>query len=182
MLIDRKGNSFVEVPKTASTSITRLLEVNGWYLTHPQHHHAPKAPGEYRMGVYRNTYDRVLSIWRHFTKGQQDFSVFVRNLCTENIVGAHFRRPQMYWLRECDFIIAHHDLDVGMRVWSRDVHLEHRELPHVNKSRGQLPENLTGLFKNEVMDHIQRKYADDIKEFGCTLTGAQEIWETKFNT
>lgn len=74
-----KGFIFIDIPKTGTTSICNYLENHNKYDTGPGHNHIPlrsyidiygpkTVERRYVFTVLRNPFDRMVSVWKYYTK------------------------------------------------------------------------------------------------------------------
>jgi hypothetical protein len=157
---------FIRNPKTASTSISKLISVNFDVVEHGEYHNneIPKGlEGFYVFAFVRNPYTRMVSIWNHnkavsepFKEEFKTFKGYIEDLYRKDVAPPY--------LKQAKFIDG-----VGVKVNCfkfENLNYEYNQLPFVDRNQ-QIP-LLNGRDYGDWMDYYDKdtrgKVAELLKE------------------
>ena len=171
ILLHDKRVGLLLVPKCAASSIRQSIKNSDyWYAVARS-----RVPASYhRIGIVRNTWDRLVSCWYQKTKSywrvpqlrndrfKLDMSLrdFVAVVAHDIRANAHYY-PQDEIVGECDEIWRLSDLRAEWERRFPDI-----ELMHVN---GSDREHYAEYYDAELQDVVGDLYAAEIKRFGFTF-------------
>lgn len=179
--------SFVQNPHAASSSVTAALApyiergASCGRTDEPMRkHEIPRAGAvplkRHRLGVVRNPYDRLVSVWsfcREHTHPGVSFRNFV--LHDEWKIGPSsraidvLRTPQMAWLVGCNKVLRFENLNDEFARWSEAQLGRRLDLPRLNRSARSggfsayyLTDDGTG-FDTELIDAVRSRFWFDFE-------------------
>jgi hypothetical protein len=166
---------FVENPKTASKSISVMLEKHGGNRSLVKRNHTalvefnemlPKK--KFRVVVVRNPFDRMVSGWLYTVGekrggGKEEFKSWIKGWDWTVAPGIDFKRTsQLYWMSHCNIVIRFEKVEEGLRRVLEKVGIVDYELPHMHKSVNRQP--YQEYYDEEAKAIISDRFAMDLEK------------------
>lgn len=185
--------SFVQNPKAASSAVTDALLPfcrpvppsllpDGKFSKHDIPRPGTYPRKEFRLGIVRNPYDRLVSAWAYLvhrqpeTWGNVSFREFV--LDRQWMIGRaprlidFCRTPQTAWLADCNYVLRFERLNTDFAEWSMRAIGRRVNLGHTNPSprsggfAGYYMITNGGGLDHEMLDVVRSRFEFDIKLWG----------------
>tara|TARA_Y100000034_G_scaffold135420_1_gene207269 strand:+ start:328 stop:876 length:549 start_codon:yes stop_codon:yes gene_type:complete len=167
---------FVEVPKTASTSIRSVVgaakKPHLDIMQIKDMMDVDKFDKYFKFGFVRNPWDRAWSLYRNRRNrhGKSSFEAFIKwhNYATDACINPTQKKYQLDFLTDesgnvvVDYIGKFENLQKDFDIICDKIGIPRRKLPHMNKT-GQ--KNYTKFYNNEMREIIAQRFIKDIEYF-----------------
>jgi chondroitin 4-sulfotransferase 11 len=181
---------FIHIPKTAGTSINKMLNLEPDYEKRRINGHGGMAyhrkyfkKGYFSFSFCRNPWDRLFSAYFYLSsekclnwpvsntrihstiKKYRDFKTFVNHI-DESMNDKHFQHQHSFIqhpVYNIDFIGRFENLQEDFNTICDKIGIPQQELPHKNKTKHK---HYTEYYDDETRQIVTEKYAKDIEYFG----------------
>jgi len=169
MVSDQLEVVFIEIPKTASTSIcSQLIEYGGdlhahaplWWL----HRQDPKRRDYFSFAVARNVYERLISMvfWKKKEFDKHFFREIVE-LSVQRGGGNTYASMELFLMPEPDYIMSFETLDED---WMRVCHyigIPYKQLPVMTTTKHN---HYSTYYNSWMLEMVNKTYASEIVKYG----------------